>query len=337
MERGFLSRKKSGGRKSVNEKSGGSIDVSAKKHNGVDEGTTTSSIGEMTQIPTTNVAANVIVSPTNSISSTSTSYPKLVIGETSKKSMNFRTLITSVDNGADVDVSLESIGAISECGLFFFQFSSMDGLDSMLENGPWFIRNNLLTLKKWNSDVNLLTEDGRSSYVRAKIELRADVKLKDTIVVAMPKLVDGSSVVKNLKNPSQVPKGVSIGPKIEFKPVKQVYRTVSKKKIPTLVEIRRNMRILEKSINTTPIVDKIEKLIIDGKVTLVDDEGKPLKKIDYSGDHDIENEVESVDNEIEKFLASKRVGYSQGRTYVEDRGHVPPMVSSIIIFCKVNL
>ncbi|GJR69228.1 zinc finger, CCHC-type containing protein [Tanacetum coccineum] len=44
----------------------------------------------------------------------------------------------------------------SSTGLFFFQFSSMDGLDSMLENGPWFIRNNPLILKKWNPYVNLM-------------------------------------------------------------------------------------------------------------------------------------------------------------------------------------
>ncbi|GKE48214.1 putative reverse transcriptase domain-containing protein, partial [Tanacetum coccineum] len=43
--------------------------------------------------------------------------------------------------------------------LFFFQFSSIDGLDSMLKNGPWFIPNNLLITKKWNMDVNLLKED----------------------------------------------------------------------------------------------------------------------------------------------------------------------------------
>ncbi|GJX51339.1 hypothetical protein Tco_0278184 [Tanacetum coccineum] len=38
--------------------------------------------------------------------------------------------------------------------------------------------------------------------------------------------------------------------------------------------------------STTLIVEKIrkiEKLIIDGKVTLVDDDGKPLKKVDYPG------------------------------------------------------
>ncbi|GJY77709.1 copia protein [Tanacetum coccineum] len=151
--------------------------------------------------------------------------------------------------------------------------SSKDGLDAMLENGPWFIRNNTLILKKWDSDVNLLKEDignvlvwvklhdvrmtafsedglsviatklgtpfmfdsytsdmcmqslGRLSYARVMIELRADVELKDTIVVAMPKLlVFGhvlnecpnkivSDVVKNLNNPRQATRGVPVGPK----------------------------------------------------------------------------------------------------------------------------
>ncbi|GJV67413.1 copia protein [Tanacetum coccineum] len=120
--------------------------------------------------------------------------------------------------------------------LFSFQFSSMDGLDVMLENGPWFIRNNSIILKKWHPDENLLKEDvntvpvwvrlhsvpvtafsedglsavatklgtplildsytsdmcmqswGWSSYARVMIELRADVELKDNIVVAMPKI-----------------------------------------------------------------------------------------------------------------------------------------------------
>ncbi|GJY89096.1 hypothetical protein Tco_0503724 [Tanacetum coccineum] len=39
----------------------------------------------------------------------------------------------------------------------------------------------------------------------------------------------GSDVVKNLKKPSQAPRGVLVGPKVGFKPVKQVYRPVSKK------------------------------------------------------------------------------------------------------------
>ncbi|GKC48855.1 RNA-directed DNA polymerase, eukaryota [Tanacetum coccineum] len=107
----------------------------------------------------------------------------------------------------------------SSIGIFSFQFSSMDGLDAMLENDPWFIRNNPLILKKWNPDDGLsvagtnlgtplmlesYTSDmciqswGRSSYTRALIKVR--------IMMSVP-----------------------VGPKVGFKPVKQVYRQVSKK------------------------------------------------------------------------------------------------------------
>nr|GEV93586.1 hypothetical protein [Tanacetum cinerariifolium] len=51
--------------------------------------------------------------------------------------------------------------------------------------------------------------------------------------------------------------------------------------------------------------DKIERLIIDGKVVLVDDEGKPLDKVDSFGDHDSEDEFASVDNENIKFFCFK--------------------------------
>ncbi|GJT93723.1 hypothetical protein Tco_1082568 [Tanacetum coccineum] len=53
------------------------------------------------------------------------------------------------------------------------------------------------------------------------IELRVDVELKDTIVVVVLKL--------NLKNPRQALEGVQVGPKVGFKPTKQVYQPVSKK------------------------------------------------------------------------------------------------------------
>ncbi|GKA04459.1 retrotransposon protein, putative, ty3-gypsy subclass [Tanacetum coccineum] len=57
----------------------------------------------------------------------------------------------------------------SSTGLFSFQFSSMDGLDAMLENGPWFIRNNPLILKKWHPDENLLKEDVSTVPVWVKL------------------------------------------------------------------------------------------------------------------------------------------------------------------------
>ncbi|GJZ57418.1 hypothetical protein Tco_0612912 [Tanacetum coccineum] len=89
--------------------------------------------------------------PTTSESiSESVSFLTLLKGYTSRKSMNFCTLVTPARNGADVAVPLDS----------------KDGLDAMLENGPWFIRNNPLILKRWNPDVNLFKEDG--VWTRAK-------------------------------------------------------------------------------------------------------------------------------------------------------------------------
>nr|GEZ02907.1 hypothetical protein [Tanacetum cinerariifolium] len=110
---------------------------------------------------------------------------------------------------------------------------------------------------------------GMSSYARVMVELRADVELKNTLVVAMLKflgegytmstipveyewtppkcssfkgfshIIDEypnksvSHVLKNLKNPRQVVREVQVGPKlgfkVEFKPIKQVYQPVSKK------------------------------------------------------------------------------------------------------------
>ncbi|GJZ21620.1 putative reverse transcriptase domain-containing protein [Tanacetum coccineum] len=165
----------------------------------------------------------------------------------------------------------------SSTALFSFQFSSMDGLDAMLENGSWFIRNNSLILKKWHPNENLMkedistvpvwvklhgvpvmafSEDGLSAIATklAMIELRADVELKDNIVVDIPKLTReghyicnvrieyewkphrcasckvfghiheecpkniGVGEKKTLKKPSQTSRGVSVGQKMGFKP-----------------------------------------------------------------------------------------------------------------------
>ncbi|GJW12864.1 hypothetical protein Tco_1578691 [Tanacetum coccineum] len=66
--------------------------------------------------------------------------------------------------------------------------------------------------------------------------------------------------------------------------------------------------VVANSPSTTPVIkkiDKIEKLIIEGKVTLVDDDGKPLEKIASSCDYDSEDEVASIDNDMAKFMAKK--------------------------------
>ncbi|GJY70036.1 putative reverse transcriptase domain-containing protein [Tanacetum coccineum] len=168
-----------------------------------------------------------------------------------------------------------------------------------------------LMLDSYTSDMCLLSW-GRSSYARAMVELRADVELKDTIVVAMPKLTGegfytdecpkniGAGETKNLKKPSQTPRGVPVGQKVPIEG-----RQIWPAKRPILVDLQFwNVN----SPSTTPIIkkiDKIEKLIIDGKVTLVDNEGKPLEKVESSGDYDSKDEVASVDNEMASFFARK--------------------------------
>nr|GEW49616.1 hypothetical protein [Tanacetum cinerariifolium] len=125
------------------------------------------------------------------------------------------TPVTTAGNAPGKSSYANITGKPSGKKLLSFQFSSMDGLDAMLENGPWFIWNNPVILKKYDPDENLLNEDGlsaiatkmgtplmldsytsdmcmqswgRSSYARVMVELRADVELKDNIAVAMPKI-----------------------------------------------------------------------------------------------------------------------------------------------------
>ncbi|GJR63808.1 RNA-directed DNA polymerase, eukaryota, reverse transcriptase zinc-binding domain protein [Tanacetum coccineum] len=188
---------------------------------------------------------------------------------------------------------------------------------------------------------------GRSSYARALIEVRADVELKDNIVVAMPKLVgDGfytcnvhfeyeqkpyrctcfkvfghvqdecpknkvSNVVKNMKKTSQTHRGVPVGPNVGFQPTKKVYRHVSKnnnvstsgnrkKDTEPTKAVSKSTHLISSfwntessSTSTTPIVkkiDKMERLIIDGTATFMDDDGFLLKRVDSLGDHDSDEE-----------------------------------------------
>ncbi|GJU38348.1 hypothetical protein Tco_1191305 [Tanacetum coccineum] len=237
----------------------------------------------------------------------------------------------------------------SSTGLFSFQFSSMDGLDATLENGPWFIQNNPLILKKWHPNENLLKEDvstilvwvkihgvpvtafsedglsGRSSYTRAMIELRADVELKDNIVVAMPK-TKGADEKKTLKRPGQTSRGVPMGPKIGLNLIK-IINMFPKSLLLALAVIRRKvwnllsratssgsffMNVDNSSTSTTPIIDKIskfEEILTNGQAILMDEVGNPLKKVESPGEYDSKDEVASVDNDMACSLSFERVGF----------------------------
>ncbi|GJV58032.1 hypothetical protein Tco_1459037 [Tanacetum coccineum] len=291
----------------------------------------------------------------------------------SRKALNFHTLLIQEGNRVDVVVPMESIRAISErfdntaYGLFWESRWPTPLLLTMLgtlgdklhgfpvtafsEDGLSSIATKLGTpfmLDSYTYDM-CIQSWGRSSYAKALIEVQANVELKNNIVVAIPKLVgDGfytyecpknkdSDVVKNMKKPSQTPKGVSVGPKLGFKPVKQVFRQVFKKNnVNTTCNKKKNVEPTIEVSNSNPsdVLNSVEndvdlgtnggtsnlaskRLILVFLVTLVDDEGNPLTKVDYSGDHDIEDEVASVDNDMANFLDSKKDGYGTNSMWEE--------------------
>nr|GEW25190.1 hypothetical protein [Tanacetum cinerariifolium] len=207
-----------------------------------------------------------------------------------------------------------------------------------------YVRN---TLRIYQLVKSMLNSKNRSSYTRVMIKLRADVELKDTIIVAMPKLVD---VVKNLKNPRQAVRGVSVGLKVGFKLVKKLYRHVSNNIVNTNGKKKQNMvpkqddsnsnpfevlnsikndddlgsnkgnsksarkrslNVVHGNYSNTPITDKIDKLecqILDDKHMFVDDDGNPLV---LTVNVDSKSVVEVVFDEITNLMASKSF---KGRT-----------------------
>ncbi|GJR20689.1 hypothetical protein Tco_0969216, partial [Tanacetum coccineum] len=175
-----------------------------------------------------------------------TSYANLFTGGPSRKAMNFRTLFTLRGNRADVVVPVESIRVISEQFAntaygFFLGKHLYGGLGCDACKWSMVYSQQSTYSKKVDSRCELIERRFRSTNARALIKVRADVELKDNIVVAMLKLVGegfytyecpkniDSDVVKNMKKPSKTPRGVPVGLKVGFKPAKQVYRQVSKK------------------------------------------------------------------------------------------------------------
>ncbi|GKD34321.1 hypothetical protein Tco_1249830 [Tanacetum coccineum] len=175
---------------------------------------------------------------------------------------------------------------------------------------------------------------GRSGYARVMIKVRADVELKDNIMATMPKITREGYYTCNIRVEYEWKphRGVPVGPKVGFKPAKE-YRPVAKKPTANTSGIKKKgveptkegatssgssfWNVETSNISTTPIVEKIrklEQLIIDGKGTLVDDDGKPLKMVDYLGDHDSDDEVCSVDNDMARSMAIEMVGFGTQST-----------------------
>ncbi|GJX87760.1 hypothetical protein Tco_0339774 [Tanacetum coccineum] len=176
---------------------------------------------------------------------------------------------------------------------------------------------------------------GRLSYARALIEVRVDVELKDNIMVfghvhaECPKYTD-LYVVKNMKKPGQALRGVLVGPKVGFKPVKQVFRQVSKKNNVNTSGNKKKDAVVEPTIevsNSNPfdvlnsVKNDVDLGTNGGTSNLASNKpnfgGSLSWNVEASSTNttpivdkiDNEDEVESVDNDMARFMASERVGF----------------------------
>ncbi|GKC79056.1 exostosin-like protein [Tanacetum coccineum] len=250
-------------------------------------------------------------------------------------------------NGIDVVMPVESIWAISErfmntaYGFFFgkrvaYPNPNIDILKEDVGNVPvWvklhgvpvtvFSKDGLsviamklgtpLILNSYTYDIYLQSWD-RSSYAKAMIELWADVELKDNIMTIPKKPT--TSLNYNKK------KGVALTSEVSnsnlFDVLKSVDNDVEFGTNEETTNLGNNganssgssfMNVKNSNTSNTLIFDKIRKfedLLIDGQDILVDEDCNHLKKVEYPGDDDSEDEVASVDNDMAHSLASERVG-----------------------------
>nr|GEY81588.1 hypothetical protein [Tanacetum cinerariifolium] len=229
-----------------------------------------------------------------------------VTSKPSRKKVNVHTLLTPGGNGIDVVVLVDYIRAISE------RFA--------ITAYGFFLG------RRWHT-LSLLT---MSSYARVMIALRADVELKDNIVMAMPKITREGHYTCNVcvnydwRPPrcscckvfrqvyEECPKNTGVGEKKTVKnPVKLLEGFQLKGMEPTLGVSNSNPFDFFNSVDNdeefgtnssnTPIGEKIEKIkrqICKGKLKLLDIDKNPLVP---TGIVETNSEVEVVFDETANF------------------------------------
>ncbi|GJV26293.1 hypothetical protein Tco_1378988 [Tanacetum coccineum] len=265
-----------------------------------------------------------------------------VTGKPSGKKLNIRTLFTLGGNRIDVVVLVESIRAIRTLELLKEDVSTVPLLVKLhgvpvtvfSEDGLSTITTKLANVELKDNIVVAMPKITREGHyicnVRVEYEWKlprcASCKVFGHIHEECPKNTCAGEK-KTVKKLSQTSRGVPVGLKMGFKPQKE-YRPVLKKHTASSRGTNRGttnlvnngatlsgssfMNIDNNSTGTTHIIDKIrkfEELLTSGQVILVDEAGKPLKKVDFSGDYDSEDEVALVNNDMARYMASERVGF----------------------------
>ncbi|GKD09253.1 zinc knuckle CX2CX4HX4C containing protein [Tanacetum coccineum] len=147
MQRGFFTTKGRGSGIFVKEK-GLSMDDGHDLGNG----------GEASGFVTSNVAGNGVDVhlPKEPVSVVNERLNSIVYGFFLGKRMAYRV----VENY--VKITWGKFGLVKSMmikDMHFFKFNSKEGMEAMLESGPWLIRNVSLTLKQWTLDANIIKDD----------------------------------------------------------------------------------------------------------------------------------------------------------------------------------
>ncbi|GJU09177.1 hypothetical protein Tco_1125607 [Tanacetum coccineum] len=168
----------------------------------------------------------------------------------------------------------------------------------------------------------LTWDDLISSLASALIELSSDVELKDIIMVAMPKLVGFKPTKKVYRPVSNKISANTSGQKKQAELSSQKVNNSNPFYALNSIEDddylgtnggnsksdgKGYLNVAHGSYSNTPIIEKIDKLesqILNGKLTFVDDDRKPLYKAVTKGNEDSESEVEAVFDVTANLMAS---------------------------------
>nr|GEX62005.1 hypothetical protein [Tanacetum cinerariifolium] len=253
---------------------------------------------------------------------------------------------------------LEKVALVK--GFFFLKFSSNEGVDSVLRDGPWIIHGVPIFLNKWSPSVSLFkkelyrvpvwvkfydvplvayTSDREASPKMAphanmkKVSIPVWVKFYDVPLVAytsdrlslLASKIGTPMMIESFTNSMCLD---SWGKRSYARILIEIdaYNNFSDNlvmNVPNLEvveDVDSGERIILSSVHdegqsSTPLVEKInlfEQRLLEGKCVLLDDEGKHVKRINCMNDHDSDDEVEFVDNDMARFLASNPSGVGYG-------------------------
>ncbi|GJX59064.1 hypothetical protein Tco_0290454 [Tanacetum coccineum] len=150
-------------------------------------------------------------------------FATLLKGDTSRKSINFRTLVTTASNGTDVVISKELVSFVNErvrntlYGFFLGKRVPYIVVENYIKNTwrKFCLLKSIMTkedglipiatklgkplMLEFYRTTMCTNSWGKASYARAMVELREDVELKDTILVIVPKFVGVGYTMRTIR------------------------------------------------------------------------------------------------------------------------------------------